>query len=320
VIDRRTFLAGTGAVLLAVPLAAEAQQAGKVYRVGVMFVGSVGPHAYLDAFQQGLRELGWIEGKNLALEVRAAEGKYERLPGIAAEFVQLKVDAIFAPNGATVAAAKNATTSIPIVMAAVSDPVGRGFVSSLSRPGGNITGLSMQEHDTFAKQIQLLKEVAPKASRISVLTLAMPKEGEDVAKLARVQLQILAPQSREEFDGAFASMLSGRSDGLVVMPSPLFFLHRTRLIDLAAKGRLPTIYGGREYAEAGGLIAYGANTLYNYRRAATYIDKILKGTKPADLPVEQPTKFELIINLKSARALGLTIPPSLLGRADEVIQ
>jgi len=319
--DRRTFLAGTGAVLLAAPLTAEAQQAGRVYRIGVIVVGSVGPNAYFDAFRQGLRELGWVEGKNIKLEVRVADGQYERLPAIAAELVRMKVDTIYAPNSPTVVAAKNATTSIPIVMGAVSDSVGRGLVSSLARPGGNITGLSMQEQDTFAKQLQLLKEVVPKASRISVLTLApLPKEAEDAAELARVQLHVLAPQSREEFDEAFSSMVRGRSDALVVMPSPLFFLHRTRLSDLAAKVRLPAIYGAKEYAAAGGLMAYGANYLYIYRHAASYVDKILKGAKPADLPVEQPTNFELVINLKTAKTLGLTIPPSILARADQVIE
>jgi putative ABC transport system substrate-binding protein len=321
-VDRRTFLAGTGAVLLAAPLAAEAQQAKKVYRIGVMFVGSVGPHAYLDAFRQGLRELGWIEGKNIELEVRAAEGKYERLPEIAAELVRLRVDIIFAPNGPTVAAAKNATTDIPIVMAAVTDPVGRGFVGSISRPGGNVTGLTMIDEDLSAKQLQLLKELVPKVSRVSVLRTeaGAPKELEAAGKSLKIQLQVLVARSREELDDAFSAMVRARSEALLVVPTPLFILHRTRLAELATKVRLPTMYSAKEYVEVGGLMAYGANVLYNYRHVAVYVDKILKGAKPADLPVEQPTKFELVINLKTAKALGLTIPPSLLGRADEVIQ
>jgi putative ABC transport system substrate-binding protein len=320
--DRRRFLLTSLAGAFATPLAAEAQQAGKMYRIGVMFVGSAGPHVYLDAFRQGLRELGWMEGKNIELEVRAAEGKYERLPAIAAELVRLRVDIIFAPNTPTVVAAKKATTSIPIVMAAVDDPVGRGFVGSLSRPGGNITGLTMQEQDIFAKQLQFLKEVVPKVSRVSVLQTQVDtaKGLEEAAKSLRIQLQVLTARSREEFDDAFSSMVRGRADALLVVPTPLFLLHRTRLVELAAKARLPTMHGAKEYAEAGGLMAYGTNYLYNYRHAAVYVDKILKGAKAADLPVEQPTKFELVINLKTAKALGLTIPPSLLGRADQVIE
>jgi ABC-type uncharacterized transport system substrate-binding protein len=322
VIDRRTFLAGTGVVVLGAPLAVQAQQAGKIYRIGVMFVGSVGPHEYLDAFRQGLRELGWIEGKNIELEIRAAEGKYERLPAIAAELVRLNVDLIFAPNSPTVDAAKNATGNIPIVMAAVTDPVGRGFVGSISRPGGNVTGLTMVDEEISGKQLQLLKEVIPKAARVSVLRTrtGTSKELEEAGKALKVQLQVVVVTSREELDDAFPAMVRARSEALLVVPAPLFIVHRIRLVELAAKARLPTMFGAKEYVEVGGLMAYGANVLYNYRHVAVYVDKILKGAKPADLPVEQPTKFELVINLKTAKALGLTIPPSLLGRADEVIQ
>jgi putative ABC transport system substrate-binding protein len=320
--DRRRFLLTSLAGPFVPPLAAWPQQSGKVYRIGVMFVGSAGPHVYLDAFRQGLRDLGWIEGKNLELEIRAADGKYERLPAIAAELVRLKVDLIFAPNGPTVVAAQNATTSIPIVMAAVGDPVGRGFVGSLSRPGGNITGLTMQEQDIFGKQLQFLKEVLPTVSRLFVLRTQAdtPKELEEAARLLRIQLQGSAARSREELDDAFSSMVRARANALLVVPTPLFLLHRTRLVELAAKARLPTMYGAKEYAEAGGLIAYGTNYLYNYRYAAVYVDKILKGARAADLPVERPTKFELVINLKTAKALGLTIPTSVLARADQVIE
>jgi len=320
VIDRRAFL-GTLA-LLAAPLGVEGQQAGKVYRIGIMFVGSVGPHAYLDAFRQGLRESGWIEGKNIELEVRAADGKLERLPGLAAELVRLKVDVIFAPNNPTAEAAKTATTSIPIVMAAVGDPVGKGLVGSLSRPGGNVTGLTMQEQDINAKQLQLLKELVPRVSRVSLLGIQddTPKDLEAAAKLLRIQLRAVAARSREEFEGAFSTIAREGSDALLVVPTPVFFLYRTPLVALSAKARLPTMYGAKEYAEAGGLMSYGTNYLYNYRYAAVYVDKILKGAKPGDLPIEQPTKFELVINLKTAKALGLTIPPSLLQRADQVIE
>jgi putative tryptophan/tyrosine transport system substrate-binding protein len=276
----------------------------------------------LDAFRQGLNELGWVEGRNIELEVRAAEEKHERLPTIAAELVRLRVDIIFAPNTPTVAAAKNVTTSIPIVMAAADDPVGRGFVGSLSRPGGNITGLTMQEQDILTKNLQYLKEVVPNASRVFVLQMraATATELEEAATSLRIRLQVVTTRSREEFDDAFASMARGRADALLLVPTPLFLLHRARLVELAAKARLPAIYGAREYAEAGGLMAYGTNYVYNYRYAAVYVDRILKGAKTSDLPVEQPTKFELVINLKTAKALGLTIPPSLLARADQVIE
>jgi putative ABC transport system substrate-binding protein len=219
--DRRGFLLTSLAGALAVPLAAGAQQGAKVYRIGVMSVSSAA-NVYLDAFRQGLRELGWMEGKNIELEIRAAEGKYERLPAIAAELVRLRVDIIFAPNTPTVVAAKNATASIPIVMAAVDDPVGRGFVSTLSRPGGNITGLTMQEQDIFAKQLQFLKEVVPRVSRVSVLqtSVGMAKGLEEAAKLLRIQLQVLTARSREEFDEAFSSMVLRRADALLVVPTP----------------------------------------------------------------------------------------------------
>jgi putative ABC transport system substrate-binding protein len=208
------------------------------------------------------------------------------------------------------------------VMAAVTDPVGRGFVGSIPRPGGNITGLAMVDEDLFGKQLQLLKELVPKVSRVSVLRTeaGTPKELEEAGKSLRIQLQVLVVRSREELDDAFPAMVRARSEALLIVPSPLFILHRTRLAELATKVRLPTMYGAKEYVEVGGLMSYGANVLYNYRYAAVYVDKILKGAKPANLPVEQPAKFEFVINLKTAKALGLTIPSSLLGRADEVIQ
>jgi putative ABC transport system substrate-binding protein len=331
-IDRRAFLAGTGAVLLAAPLAVEAQQPGKVYRIGLMFGSSVSASAHLiDAFKQGMRELGWVEGKNIEYEVRAAEGKPERFPAIAAELLRLKVDLLLAPTNPAARAAKNATSTVPIVIVVASEAVESRLVDSLARPGGNITGLTLATLETLAKQLQILKEAIPRASRVSVLqrvvggpqapsVTSYQKELERAARLLRIQLQLVGVQSPEEFDDAFSTMTRGRSDALLVMSNYMFFLHRTRLAELAAKSRLPGMFPVAEYAEAGGLMAYAQSFRDCHRRAAVYVDKILKGAKPADLPVEQPTKFELVINLKTANALGLTIPPSLLGRADQVIQ
>jgi len=314
--------------LLLVPIPATAQQPGKVYRIGVMLGSSVSATApYVDAFRQGLRELGWVEGKNFALEIRAAEGKYERFPAFAAELVRLKVDVIAAAVRLAAEAAQNATRTIPIVMVVVSDPVGSGLVGSLARPGGNITGLSMLAVELSAKRLEILKEAIPQISRVAVLRnpastdhSLVVKEVERAARLLGIQLQILQSRGPEEFEGAFSAMTRGGAEALLVPADSMFFLHRTRLADLAAKSRLPTMYALTEHAEAGGLMAYAASLRHNYYRAATYVDKILKGAKPADLPVEQPTKFELVINLKTARALGLTIPPSVLIRADRVIE
>jgi putative ABC transport system substrate-binding protein len=325
-IDRRTFLAGTGAVLFAAPLAGEAQQPGKVYRIGWMIGSSIAASALLiDAFKQGMRELGWMEGKNIEYEIRAAEGKLERLPAIAAELLRLKIDLFLTPTTQATRAARNATTTIPIVMVVPSDPLGAGLVDSLARPGGNITGLSGMANEIRAKQLQILKEAVPRASRVSVLLPAtgpspVQKELERAASVLGIQLQVLGARGPEEFEEAFSSMIRGRSHALIVDANPMYFIHRKRLADLAMKARLPAMFGPREYADAGGLMAYGASQTANHRRAATYVDKILKGAKPADLPIEQPTTFEFVINLKSAKAIGFTIPPSLLGRADEVIQ
>ena len=324
--DRRAFLAGSGAVLLAAPLAAEGQQPGRVYRVGLMlyFHASESQHL-LDAFRQALRELGWVEGKNIEFEVLTAEGKSDPLPAMAAELVRRRVDVIIALVRPFAEAAKKATNTIPIVMVTVGDPVGAGLVESLARPGGNITGLSVMIVEVTAKALQILKEAIPRASRVSALqswvgSSPVTTELERAAQFLGIQLQVVVAQSPEAFDEAFSTMVRGRSDALIVHSSPVFFLHQTRLIELAAKARLPAIFSAREYVQAGGLMAYAPNFLYHHRRAAVYVDKILRGAKPADLPVEQPTKFELVINLKTAKALGLTIPPSLLGRADEVIE
>jgi putative ABC transport system substrate-binding protein len=320
VIDRRAFLAGTGAVLLAAPLAADAQPAMKVPRIGLLWGSS--PSAggsYLDAFRQGLRELGYVEGQNIVIENRWAEGRQERFTDLAAELVRLKVDVIVAAISAAALAAKNATTTIPVVMLVVGDPVRFGFVASLARPGGNITGLTSVGDELFPKQLELLKEAVPRVSRVAVLwNPANPSHGpslksiEVAARSLGMQPQLQKARGPDEFDSAFAAMTRARAGALLVLADTMFNLHRTRIADLAVKARLPAMYGLREHVEAGGLVAYAANYADLCRRGATYVDKILKGAKPADLPVEQPTKFELVINLKTAKALGLTIPPSVL--------
>jgi putative ABC transport system substrate-binding protein len=326
--DRRLFLGTLAGGLLAAPLAAEAQPAGKVYRIGVLSAGRPLPE-WLAVFSQALRELGWIEGKNVVFEFRFAEGGYDRLPDLAAELVRLKVDIIVAVPTPAVAAAKNATETIPIVMISGSvDPVGLGFITSLARPGGNVTGLSYGAGtEIFGKGLELLKETVPKVRRVAILSNpASPiqpfiiREVDVAARSSGVQLQLLEARGPNEFDGAFAAMAKERVGALLVVADSMFILHRTRLADLAARSRLPAAYGTRESVEAGGLMSYGPSLRDLYRRAATYVDKILKGAKPANLPIEQPTKFELVINLKSAQALGLTIPQSLLLRADQVIE
>jgi len=282
----------------------------------------------LDAFRQGLRELGWVEGQNIAIEYRFAEGRFDRLPDLAAELVRLKVDIIVAQPTPAAVAAKNATKTIPIVMISVGDPVGLGLIASLARPGGNVTGSSYSVGPEIAgKLLELLKETVPKVRRVAILwnpaNPAQPlfiRELNVAAPSLGVQLQLLEARGPNEFEGAFAAMAKERAGALLVMADGMFLLHRTRLADLAARSRLPAAYGVRDHVDAGGLMSYGSSTRDLFRRSATFVDKILKGAKPADLPVEQPTKFELVINAKTAKALGLTIPPSLLQRADEVIQ
>ncbi len=314
--------------LLIAPLAAGAQRAPKTSRIGVL--ASVPPEegAPPYALRQGLRELGYVEGQNIALEWRWTQGRNERFPGLAAELVALKVDAIVAGNPAAISAAKNATRTIPIVMVLATDPVGQGFVTGLARPGGNITGLTVDAGPEISgKRLELLKEAVLKVSRVAVLLnpnnpahRLVLRETEGAARTLGVKLQILEARKPDDFDRAFSAMTREGAEALLVLPDALSFVHRTRIADLAARSRLPAIYGLREYAEAGGLMAYGASLPDLWRRAATYVDKILKGAKPADLPVQQPTRFELIINLKTAAALGLTIPQSVLMRADEVIK
>ncbi len=329
-IDRRTFLGILASGLLTPPLAAEAQSAGKVYRIGYLSSGSAttsNPHV-TEAFRQGLHELGWVEGQNVVIEYRWAEGRLDRLPDLAAELVRLKVDVIVASPTPGALAAKNATGTVPIVAVSLTHPVELGLVASLARPGGNVTGVSYSVGaDIFGKDLALLKEVVPRIGRVAVLSNpdspARPltiRNVKDAARSLGLQLQLLEARGPEGFDGAFAAMAKERVGALFVVQDPAFIPHRARLVELAAKSRLPSIFTQREDAEAGGLMSYGPSLSDLYRRAASFVDKILKGAKPGDLPVEQPTKFELVINRKTAKALGLTIPPSLLQRADQVIE
>jgi len=327
---RRTFLAGTGAVLLAAPLAPEAQQAAKVARIGFLATNLAANSHLPDAFRQGLRDLGYVEGRNVLIEYRDAEGKLDRLPALAAELVALKVDVIVAPNTPAALAAQQATRTLPIVFIGVGEPVRSGLVTTLARPGGNVTGLSVISPELVGKWLELLKQAVPGVSRVAALrqpgamddrTEKDMLEGADVAaRKLGVRLQFVEARGPADFQRAFSDMARARAGALTVRPAPMFMSERRRLVDLAAENRLPTVYPWREFVDAGGLMAYGPNLADLYRRAATYVDKILKGAKPADLPIEQPSKFELVINLKTAKALGLTIPQSLLLRADEVIQ
>src|SRR5712692_172897 len=327
--ERRKFIEVIGGGLLAAPLAAEAQQAAKVPHIG--WLG--GPtresaDAFVREFQRGLKDLGWVEGQNIVIEWRFGGGRAEQLPDLAAELVRLCVDLIVAPSTPTIFAAKNATKAVPIVMVSGGDPVGLGLVASLARPGGNITGLTSTVGPEIAgKQLELLKETVPKISRMAVLwnpttpgnALAL-REAEIAARALRVELQLLEARRLNDFESAFAAMSTKGAGALLVLGDVMFTTYRIRLANLAVKSRLPAIYGARQFVDEGGLMSYGANVLDNFRRAAVYVDKILKGAKPGDLPIERPTKFELVINLKTAKALGLTIPPSVLRRADEIIQ
>ena len=314
-------------LLLATPLGAEVQQAGKVVRIGFLHSQSRTPpvEPVLTAFRNGLRDLGWVEGHNLLIEWRWAEGRTERLPALAAELVRLNVDVLVTSAAPPALAAKRATTTIPIVSVYTLDPVVLGLVASLARPGGNITGLSAMSLEYTAKLLEMLKEVLPRASRVAVLGDPVNpsyaiywRELDVAARRLGLTLQSAEVRRLEDFDTAFSAMTKSAPDALLVMHQPLFFVHQKRIVDLVAKSRLPAVYGSREYAEIGGLMAYGANLPEIFRRTATYVDKILRGAKPADLPVEQPSKFELVINVKTAKALGVTIPPSLLLRADQV--
>ena len=316
--------------VLATPLAAEAQQPTKVPRIGLVGGGSASSNAVrIDAFRQGLRELGYVEGKNIVIEELWAEGKADRLPALVAELVRVKVDVIVSAGPTVTRAVKEAHVTAPVVMGFDDDPVGSGFVSSLARPGGNITGLSSLSPGLSAKQLELLKEITPRLSRVAVLgslihpgTAQSLQEMELAARAFKVELQYLdvVDSNPKHIETAFGAARKERVDAVIVLTSIATNLHRQRIVDLALKNRLPAIYFTTEWVEAGGLLSYGASYADLFHRAATYVDKILKGAKPADLPVQQPTKFELAINLRTARVQGLTIPQSLLLRADQVIQ
>jgi putative tryptophan/tyrosine transport system substrate-binding protein len=322
--------AGLLSILFAVAVAAisEAQQTGKIFRIGALSgTSSSAVSDWVEAFRHGLRELGYIEGKDIVIEWRYAEGKLDRLGELAAELVRLKVEVIVTAGPVPTRAAKAATSTIPIVMTQDPDPVGNGFVASLARPGGNITGLSTLAPEISGKQVELLKEIVPRLSRVAVFgTSTIPgyaqrlKETELAAGAFGVQLQYLDILGPKDIESAFRAASKGRADAVLALGSPVFILQRIQIADLAVKSRLPAIYDRREFVEDGGLISYATSFTDLSHRAATYVDKILKGAKPGDLPVQQPTKFELVINLKTAKQIGLTIPPSVLARADRVIK
>jgi putative tryptophan/tyrosine transport system substrate-binding protein len=329
-VDRRAFVAGTLG-LLAAPLAVEAQPATKIHRIGFLGSGSAsGDPRTRDAFREGLRELGWVEGQNLVIEYRFAEGRPDRLRDLAAELVRLKVDVIAAGPTPPVLAAKKATGTVPIVGMSLTDPVGLGLVASLARPGGNVTGVAYGVGmETFGKGLELLKETVPPVRRVAILSNpespTQPLLITSVKSAARslgLELRLLDVRGPTQFDGAFAAMARDGAEALFVQTDPAYLLPgaAAQLADLAAKFRLPSMHAQRAAVEAGGLMSYGPSIVALYRRGAVLVDKILKGAKPADLPIEQPTKFELVINLKTAKTLGLTIPPSVLARTDEVIQ
>jgi ABC-type uncharacterized transport system substrate-binding protein len=331
--DRRAFISTLAGGFLAVPLAAEAQEAAKVPTIGMLSTTPLEhpqARAALGQFRQALGELGYVEGRNLVIEHRSAEGRVERFPVLAAEMVRLRVDLIVVFSTPSARAARQATSTIPIVAPTMQDPVRDGLVASLARPGGNVTGLTFLGSELVPKRLALLKEAIPGVSRVAVLWhpggLAertgqeMVNEAEAAARGLGVQLQLVRAEAPKDLDGAFSAIKRWRANAFVPLPSPMLFAERKRIVDLAARHRLPAMYIGREFVDLGGLMAYGANQFDLIRRGATYVDKILKGAKPGDLPIEQPTKFELVLNLKTAKALGLTIPPSLLQRADQVIE
>jgi putative ABC transport system substrate-binding protein len=317
-----------GALLFALSVSAEAQQTGKVPLIGFLVPGP--PAAYarrIDSFRQGLRELGYVEGKNIIIEYRYAEGRMDTLPDLVNELVHLKVAVIVTSSAGGIRAAKNATNTIPIVFTAAADPVGDGLVSSLARPGGNVTGLVVVAPDLNGKRLELLKEAFPKITRVAFLWRAGVRSGnqrfreaEAVAKFLGLRLQSVGVKGADDLESGFEAAKSAGAQALTATPDPVLGTHRARIIDLAAKKRLPAMYGSSEWVEVGGLMSYGPDNLGQWRHAATYVDKILKGRKPADLPVEQPMKFEFIVNLIAAKQIGVTIPPNVLVRADKVIR
>ncbi|HET9855021.1 MAG TPA: ABC transporter substrate-binding protein [Methylomirabilota bacterium] len=326
--SRRAFTAVIAGGILAAPLAIEAQPGRKVTQIGVLGATRAEDLPQSEGLRHGLRERGYVEGQNIVLEYRWAQGRFERLPGLAAELAELKPAVIVAFVTQASLAAKKATSTIPIVMVAVGDPVAAGLVASLTRPGGNVTGNSSNSVEVAGKSIEVLREVAPERRRVAILwnpanavfQTQMRKESEAASRRLGLQARVVAASDAGTIDKAFQAVTRERTEALVILADPVFIAERARVAALAAKGRLPTVGGLREYADAGGLVAYGPNFYELYRGAAAYVDRILKGAKPGDLPVEQPTKFELVINLKTAKAIGLTVPPSLLQRADQLIE
>ena len=315
--------------LLLTPLTADAQQAGRSPRIGWLSfaIGSPTGMELVGAFRQGLREHGWVEGQNIVIEYRSAEGRAERFPDLAAELVRLQVDVLVASGEPAILALKRATTTIPIVMAISADPVGTGLVASLARPGGNVTGLSILAKEVAGKRLELLKEVVPRASRVAVLwNAAYPgkalelRETQSAAQVLGVSLRPVEVRAPADLPAAFSAIVSAKPDALITFSDPLTNIHQTQIVEFAVRNRLPMISEVRLWADGGGLMTYGPSMADMFRRAAAYVDKILKGAKPAHLPVEQPTKFDLVVNLKAAKALGLAIPPSILLRADQVIE
>jgi len=327
VITRRKMLVALGAGALASPLASLGQTQGKVWRIGILIAGSPATaRRSLDAFRQGLRELGHVEGRNILIEARFAEGRMERVPGLAAELVQLKVDVILTGGLPLVQALEQATTTIPIVMASGADPTAVGLASSLARPGGNVTGLSNMVTETASKLVEIAREIAPGASRIAVLVsganvaTAIWNDVRNAGEALKIAVVPVKAANADEIRGAIAQMKKERAGVFIVPADVLFFAERRKIVELANQAKLPAVYSRREYVEDGGLISYGLNVAGMWRRAAAFVDKILKGAKPGDLPIEQPTSFELVINMKTARAIGMKIPQSVLFRADRVIE
>src|SRR5262245_23793700 len=328
--DRRAFITIVGGSIVAGARAARAEQAAKTARIGYLSTGLATNPDQQKAFLQELRDLGYVEGRNVVIEYRDAEGRLERLPALAAQLVALKVDVIVAAAGTLPAlAAKQASRTLPIVFIAVGNPVTSGLVTSLARPGGNLTGLSAVTPELASKWLELLKQTVPRATRVAVLWQPggmgdtdneVLKQADVAARALGVRLQLVEARGPADIDRAFSEMTRARADALTVLSTPMFGSERRRLVDLAAKNRLPTMFSFRGYVDAGGLMSYRSNLPDLSRRAAVYVGKILKGAKPADLPVEQPTKFEFVLNLKTAKALGLTIPPSVLARADQVVE
>jgi putative tryptophan/tyrosine transport system substrate-binding protein len=326
-VRRRAFITLIGGAAAAWSLAVGAQQAAKVPRIGFLFYGSPGPAPEIDAFRQGLHEHGYIEGQNIAVEYRYAGGQLEQLPALAAELVRRKPDVIVTPTTPASVAAKQATSTIPIVIAGVADAVGAGLINNLARPGGNVTGLTSVSAELGGKRLELLKRIVANASRISVLydptdpsNVLVLKVLQEAAPALGLTLQPLAVRAPGEFEGAFVAMTRERADALFGAAGVLTYEHRKAVVDLAAKSRIPTLWGHRQFVDVGGLMSYAVNFYDQCRRAASYVDHILKGAKPSDLPVQQPTKFDLIINLTTAKALGLHVPDNLLALADEVIE